>query len=379
MRDRGTIISATRADGLEGVAVGDRVEIDGSGPAFVTGLAEHHVELAPLSSVPPATGASVRAAGPLRIPVGEALLGRSIDALGRPLTSEIQHPLFFRSPPLRPDEARKRLPLGLWVYDLKQSFTTGSTVLAAGEAPAVLRHMIRHHARCGRVVIHASFVPREPEASVITVAPGPDASPAAAWLVPWAAMAIAQGRDAVVLLDSLDRWRALCAGFEWLGSWQTQLGRLLGHAGGSVSLVATASLRLAPTIEPMFDGAIDLERALEGKPIPQGGTFVRPALKIRAVNRVGRVMGLIAAGGDEPEALRAREALRFRPGMSDDYVAELAAFLAVCEREGLTPEAVPAFIDAFLARVPADLLEGIRSRGEVREEDHQVILDTGRR
>lgn len=393
MEDRGRITewsaSAARADGLDGAAVGDRVEIDGSGPAFVTGLVSGHVELAPLSSAAPPIGASVRAAGPLQVPVGDALLGRSIDALGRPLPGgSVFHPLFFSAPQLRPDPKRDRLPLGLWVYDLKQRFEGGATVLASVESPAILRHMARHHARSGRVVITASLAfPATAERDEIVVRPGPDPTPAAAWLVPWAAMAIAdhvreQGRDAVVLLDSLDRWRMLSDGFPGLGSWRTHLGRLLGHASatakGSVSLIAMASLTLAPSVEPMFDGAIDLERALEGIPIPAGGTYIKPAIKIRPPNRVGGLMGLLAQRSDAPEALRAREALRFRPGMSADYVAELAAFLAACDLEGLKPEAVPAFLDAFVPRIPPATLEDLRKRGEVREEDQAAILALAR-
>jgi hypothetical protein len=393
MSDRGRILSESRADGLEGVAVGDRVEIDGSGPAFVTGLAAGSVELAPLRSTPPRVGADVRAVGPLSIPVGEGLPGRSIDPLGQPLDGKgpiktgAAHPLFFRVPTLRPDARHDRMPLGLWVYDLKQAFRMGTTVLAAGEAPAVLRHMVRHHARSGRVPIVASLAGLA-DASAITVAAGSDASPAARWLVPWAAMAVAdhfreQGRDAVVVLDSLDRWKSLGGGFEALGSWRTHLGRLLGHAAssarGSAGLIAAASLALAPSVEPMFDGAIDLDRALEGMPVPDGGSFVRPAIKIRPPNAVGRVIGLLIQRSDAPEARRAREALRFRPGMSDDFVAELAGFLAACELEGLAPGKVPAFLDAFVTRVPSDLPSGIRTRGELREEELQVILDTARR
>lgn len=392
MEDRGRITgwsaSAARADGLAGAAVGDRVEIDGSGPAFVTGLASGHVELAPLSSAAPSIGASVRAAGPLQVPVGDSLLGRSVDALGRPAEGGVVHPLFFSAPPLRPDPKRDRLPLGLWVFDLKQRFTVGATVLAAVESPAILRHMARHHARSGRVVVTASLAfPAAVEPNEIVVQPGPDPTPAAAWLVPWTAMAVAdhvrsQGRDAVVLLDSLDCWRALSEGFSGLGSWRTHLGRLLGHASstakGSVSLIAMASLTLAPSVEPMFDGAIDLERALEGIPVPDGGTFLKPAIKIRPPGRVGGLMALLAKRSDEPEALRAREALRFRPGIREDYVAELAAFLAACELETLKPGAVPEFLDAFVRRLPSSMLEDIRKRGEVREEDQAAILALAR-
>lgn len=402
MTDRGRILSESRADGLDGVAIGDRVDIEGSGPAFVTGLASDHVQLAPLSSVVAKVGAAAKAAGALHVPVGEALIGRSIDPLGRPLDGRgavehrEEHPLFFRAPALRPDARYDRMALGLWAYDLKQTFRVGASVLAAGDAPAVLRHMLRHHAKCGRVAILAALTPQAPDPSAVVIQPGPDAAPAARWLVPWAAMAIAdhfreQGRDAVVVLDSLDRWKELSGGFEALGSWRTHLGRLLGHAAsssrGSAALIAGSSLALAPSIEPMFDGAIDLDRALEGMPVPDGGNFIKPAIKIRPPNSVGRVIGLLIQRSDDLAAQRAREALRFRPGMDEDHVAQLAAFLAVCELDLLSAAAVPAFIDAFLRRLPAELLEGIRKRNEVREEDQaaistlarQVMLDIGRR
>jgi hypothetical protein len=397
MTDRGTILSDTRAAGLDGVAIGDRVEIEGSGPAFVTGLAAGHVELARLSPVPPVVGAAVRAAGPLQIPVGDALLGRSIDVLGRPLTDAGPvHRIFFTSPQIRPDPRFERLPLGLWVYDLKQAFTVGSNVLATGDSPAILHHMLRHHARSGRVAIHAVLTPQakvDAGEGQIVVWPGSEPTPAATWLVPWAAMAIAdhareQGRDAVVVLDSLDRWRALADAFSSWGSWQTHLGRFLGHTGsttrGSVSLIAAASPALAPSIEARFEGAIDFERALAGVPVRTGGTFVKPAIKIRPVSKVGRAMGLLAEFEPSPEALRLREALKFRPGMSVDHVEQLAAFMAVCE---LVPDPVAGFIDALIPRLPSATLAEVRRRKEYRDEDHaailavarQVILDTGRR
>src|SRR4051812_37530971 len=73
------------AAGLEQVAQGELVEIDGSGPALVIALWRDRVELAPLSVVEPARHAKVRAIGPPVTPAGEDLIGRTIDGLGRPL------------------------------------------------------------------------------------------------------------------------------------------------------------------------------------------------------------------------------------------------------------------------------------------------------
>src|SRR5262245_43812845 len=73
------------AVGLDGVAQGSLVDIEGSGPALVTALGRDRVELAQLSIVKPRPHATVRAIGPLVTSVGQALVGRTIDCLGRAL------------------------------------------------------------------------------------------------------------------------------------------------------------------------------------------------------------------------------------------------------------------------------------------------------
>ncbi len=392
--------TVARADGLAGVALGDRVEIEGAGPAFVTALAEDHVELAPLSPAPSARGALAIGAGPLSVAIGDDLTGRPIDALGRPHDGRASaegpsHRLFFPPAGLRPEFERRRLTTGLWVFDFKQVIRRGSSILAAGDAPPVARHVLRHQAAEGAVSIHALLasdrsIPPMGAASIL-LEPGPDATPGAAWLIPWAAMATAahfrkQGRDAVVVLDSLDRWHACADAFPGMGSWQTQLGRLLAHASsdarGSATLLALASPSLARSAEPMFDETLDFQRALRGSPIVDGSKLVRPPFKVHGLAPIGAALAILAELEDSetrqpgslkgPAGLRLREALRFRPGMSPDLVEQLAAFVAVTERTDLSPAAVPAFIDSFIIRLrtdPSGRLAAIRERREVREED----------
>jgi hypothetical protein len=73
------------AVGLDGVAQGSLVDIEGSGPAVVTMLGRDRVELAQLSVVKPRPRATVRVIGPLVTSVGPELVGRAVDCLGRAL------------------------------------------------------------------------------------------------------------------------------------------------------------------------------------------------------------------------------------------------------------------------------------------------------
>lgn len=334
--------SLARADGLQGVAAGDRVEIVGSGPALVTGLATDAVELAPLSSIPPAPGAAVYGAGPFEI-----------DAHGRPNSKGPGTRLFAPPRRLLDHVERRRLTTGLLVYDLKQPIPLGSTVLALGDAPPVAQHLLRHQAAEGRIAIHARLAcgPVEAGSRILTVEPGPDPTPAAVWLVPWSAMALAsrfrdEGKDAVVVLDSLDRWRARINDFPWQGTWPTQLGRLLGSAWsggrGSASLVALGPARYGPLLESSFDARLDLDRALRGVPAVGGSKLLRPPFPVEEVRRIGAAFAQLEElerwetsspwlplPGPLRAVLRLRDELRFRPGMSLDLRKQLAALLQV--------------------------------------------------
>jgi len=70
------------ASGLQRIAQGAVVDIEGGGRALVTALCRDHVELAPLSIVEPARHAVVHAIGPLVTPAGDDLVGRTVDCLG---------------------------------------------------------------------------------------------------------------------------------------------------------------------------------------------------------------------------------------------------------------------------------------------------------
>src|SRR5262245_52420945 len=148
------------ADGLAEVAAGDVVEIDGSGRALVTALWRDHAELAPLDARPPAPNAQVRRAGPLTVPTGETLIGRIVDCLGRPLDGEpattpaMPHRVFFPAAPPFLAPTRKRLTMGLLVYDLQHVFPAGISLLAKGRTQ-VARHILRHLVSEGYVCIYA--------------------------------------------------------------------------------------------------------------------------------------------------------------------------------------------------------------------------------
>src|SRR5437867_64333 len=69
-------------DGLEEASIHDIVDVDG-GRALITALWRDRVEAVALDHV--SFGGAAHTRGPLAVPAGEALLGRIIDPLGRPL------------------------------------------------------------------------------------------------------------------------------------------------------------------------------------------------------------------------------------------------------------------------------------------------------
>jgi hypothetical protein len=420
-------VDAAAVDGLEGAALHDRVEFEGGAQGLVTALHRDHVEIAPLDSSPVAARAGVRVGGPLAVPAGDDLIGCDVDALGRPLdggpslSRGILHPVFFPPAPWTREPARRRLTTGLLVYDLQRVIPMGSTLLVAGQAPSILRHLLRHQARESRVCVHArpgaagtsghSFRDRanledqrlapaaEPLPPCIVIEGGQDPTPAAQWLVPWTAMAVAaalrdRGRDAVVILDSLDVWRPFVDRFPNEGEWLSQVGRLATLAGcapvGSVSLVAAAAPRTARALESYFDTGLHLERALRGAPIRDGGKLVRPPLKTDAAalgGAIARLAELEEREGRFPwleaaeDALRLRAGLRFRPGMSADSAEQLISFLALCDLPELPSSAVTEFVTAFenrLRRQHGPRLAAIRQRRAYLEQDRAEFTPVAR-
>lgn len=317
-------------DGLEEASIHDIVEVEGGGRALVTALWRDRVEAVALDHV--SVGGAAHTRGPLAVPAGEALLGRIIDPLGRPLDGgpaigEQMHRVFFAPPPLPEIGSAKRLTTGLLVYDLQLAITTGSSILATGPGH-IARHILRHQAHAGRVAIYVrptggahnlpmaralfetqdSRLARAPRAlrPCIAIEPAGGTPRTMGWLAPFSAMAMAaafreRGQDVVVLLDGLDNWRSTMSEVPWQGHALSQIARLTTQcyttATGSVTFVALVSSGLVNTgragtflagVPPdvvnmrsaasVFDRVLDLDDAARGTPAWLT-KYVRPPLR----------------------------------------------------------------------------------------------------
>ncbi len=423
-------VERASASGLDDVAHGELVEIEGAGPALITALLADRVELAPLSPRAPRPGARVRSRGPLVTPAGEDLIGRAVDGLGRPLDGgpEVARahvaPIFGRDPVISPQAERRRLTLGALVYDLQRVIAAGTSLLAVGRA-LVLRHVLRHQVAAGRVVVVATpagtpaahlgvrrgarpappGAPPEEPVRCIHVAAERDATPAQQWLVPWTAMAIAsglraRGRDVVVAIDHLDAWRPHVRAFAARGSWATQLAQLAARAyalpSGSVSLIAMTR-EVSVTRASAFDELLDLSLAVRGELPVTGTSLVRPPVRVPSMRllagpcfaaaRFAEIEDLARAHPASQldratqlmldEARRFRECLRLRASGTVDSLEQELGLLAVATQPGVPAHAVTDFVDRYLARLRRDhtsTLAAIRAAGRMHADDERALL-----
>lgn len=402
---------------IEGVAYGDRLEVAGE-PALVTGLLRDCAEVASLGPRELAPGGEVRRIGPLEVPTGDDLVGRTIDGLGRaldagPPVAEVHlAPIFARAPSVVAARPGARLSLGAMVYDLQRLVASGTSMLAWGPNE-VLLHLLRHQVASDRVVVVATLdrgaatrfeACRADLRCVHVVA---DESPAQQWLVPMTAVAIgeglrARGRDAVVVIDALEAWRPSVGQFPERGSWDAQLEQLASRAyateNGSLSIIG--STRAARAMGgAAFHECLDLGLALRGEVPATGTKMARPPIRNPCGARLGRV---ILAAGASLEALEAsvalgrtvhpsarediadgrllREFLRYRPGAPVDSVEQLLVVLAAlfaCEEPRLAAERVGSFLDTFLTTVrthEAARLQAARAAERLTEEDVSAFL-----
>jgi hypothetical protein len=366
------------ASGLAAAAQGHLVDVEGAGPALITALLRDRVELAPLSAHEPVEGARVRSMGPLVVRA-EDRIGHAIDCLGNalegpPARASSFEPVFGRNPFVL--DYGERWTLGTLVVDLQRVQRTGTSVLAIGGREALL-HIMRHQIAQERVCVLATpgatpiehLRVRRGDLGCIHVAAPPDAAPAQQWLVPWSALAIASslrahGKHVVVVVDDLDAWRPHVLRFPVRGSWHTQLAQLASFAhatrSGSVSVIA---LTKGPLSSFAFDSSVDLSRVMRGEIVPMLTKLVRAPIRFPSVARFGYAcsMALQRHMIDESHAFahsdaselnaRVRACLRVRPGATVDTLEQLLCLLAVIELPELSPDAVVAFVDAYLVRL----------------------------
>lgn len=407
------------ARGLDDIALGDIVSIDGAGRAIVCELRDGEIELAPLTTRVPAAGAGVRPMGRHVVPAGLPMIGRSIDATGEPLDArgplrcDTYHRVFGRDPSRLPAVAQRRLTFGMLVLDLPRSLALGTSMVVTGPRE-IAHHVMCHQHAADRVCVVATpaasrrtyLAARRPVLPTIHVTAADDASTVQQWLVPWTALAIAdglreQGHDVIVLIDDLDSWRPHLAHGLPRGSWATQLAQLGSRAyatdRGSVSLLARIATP-TPAVAAAFDTSLELDLAVLGHPPARATKLVRPPIRVPSPQLLARPLLDAAQLADlerykpwlraHPKldlttrrvinaGQKARECLRYRDGMPIDCLEQIACALAVNHVLDLPAEAVGAFIDAYvgtLRKEHALRLAAIRSAGVLGDDDQRALL-----
>lgn len=379
--------------GLDDAALGDRVELEGTGAGIVTALYADRVELVPLSSRPAAIGSWVQLRGALTTGAGDALLGRTVDCLGRAIDGEsipaaTTQPIFFRDPTLV-GVARRRFTFGLLALDLQEPKLLGESFAIASidGGGDVVAHVAAHQRHLGRIWIDARVTQSKRAQAVaadsIQVALDDAPAPAQSWLVPWTAMAIASalrasGRDVVVCVDHVDAWKQAARRFADRGEWHSQIAQIASHAyaleRGSVTLLVRTK-RLSPILCSCVDDGIDLHAAALGIPKFRS-KLVRPPLRLRGDQLATLGRAIVAAASFEilrapfvdpivvddtldpwtrdhytrlRETARARAAIQFWRGMPVDTLEQLSCVLAIDRRRDVGHEHVGALCRDYLA------------------------------
>jgi len=222
-------------EGLPGVSISELVYFDNDTTGFVTSLSDKYVEILLFDTKSVAVGSKVvRSGDSLSIPVGEVFLGKTIDSLGRPLSSKA----------LILDSAEKRLvdvpPAGISSrVKITQPFETGVTSVdlmiplgkgqreliigdrKIGKSAFLLQTMLKQ-AKAGTIVIYASIGKTRVSVKqleefvttfgisdkVIIIASSASDSLGSLYLTPYSAMTMAEyfrdkGQDTLVILDDL--------------------------------------------------------------------------------------------------------------------------------------------------------------------------------
>lgn len=228
-------------EGLPDTRLDELLEIEGGAVAQAVDLAEGSIGCVLLGdSAKVAAGSLVKGTGDvMRVPVGQALLGRVVDALGRPLdggeliTGEAHEPV-ERSAPAIVDRALVERPLstGVLVIDATLPLGRGQRELiigdrATGKTAIAVDTIIRQRTSdviCVYAAIgqKASSVARvidavrrygAPERCIFVVGEA-DAAPGLQWVTPYAACRMAEhfmevGRDVLLVLDDLTKHAAV--------------------------------------------------------------------------------------------------------------------------------------------------------------------------
>jgi type III secretion protein N (ATPase) len=370
------------------VRLGDRVDIHSPGEpplaAEVVGVREERAVLLPLGEplgLGPASTV-VPAGRPLTLRVGEALVGRVLDGLGRPLDGRplppglLEWPVDRAAPsPLERSPVERPLPLGVRALDglatagegQRLGLFAGSGVgkstllgqIARGTAAdRVVVCLVGERGREVRELIEGPLGPDGLSRAVLVVATS-DAPALVRLKAAHVATAVAewfaeQGHRVLFVLDSLTRTAramrevGLAAGEPparqgYPPSVFSALPRLLERTGGrrrgSITAVYTVLVAGGDMEEPIADevrGILDGHVVLDRRIAAQGR---HPAVDV--LSSLSRVMGAVAGGAHLAAAARVRTLLA-----AHERVRDLVAMGAY--RRGADPEA-----DEALARLPA--------------------------
>jgi type III secretion protein N (ATPase) len=392
---------------LSGVRLGDRVDILSPGAvplaAEVVGLREERAVLLPLGE-PLGLGpesAVVPAGGPLTLRVGEGLVGRVLDGLGRPIDGRgkasglvewaVDRPA---PPPLERAPVRRALPLGVRVLDALATAGEGQRLglfAGSGVGKSTLLGQIARGAAADRVVVCLvgergrevrEFVEgplgAEGLGRAVLVVATSDAPALVRLKAAHVATAVAewfaeQGHRVLFMLDSVTRYAralrevGLAAGEPparqgYPPSVFSALPRLLertgGRARGSVTAVYTVLVAGGDMEEPVADevrGILDGHVVLERRLAVQGR---HPAVDPLA--SLSRVMPVVASPGHLAAAERLRALLAAHERVRD--LVAMGAYRAGGDLDAdLALDRLPA-IEAFLRQ----------GRGEVAAFDETV-------
>lgn len=402
-------------------AHGELVEL-ASGHGLVTAVLERGVEIAPLER--DVTRAVSRRGVPT-VPVPSA--HRTIDPLGEPLDggpalTDSRVPIFGRDPVVLPQHYR-RLTFGALVHDLPRRMPMGTSHLTVGPRDQ-LYHLLQHQYAVGRTVIIAmpARVPsmfetyqrnghprvleftRVFDVPHIRVTVGERASETAAWLVPWAALAIGdalrkQGRDVVVVIENLENWRFGVRRMPERGSWSTQLATLTSRAyateTGSVSVIAHAR-EPSPTLVAAFDQILELDRHGRGDFGRVVNKWANPPVKMHNPRALGSALLTVAryheirrefpwadkAPLDRNTSMqlehgaRITECLRYRPGCTVDLLEQQLALLAVVAIPDVPAHAVADFVTSYIEAVRGtEWPSKIRAANKLDEATDKALIE----
>jgi type III secretion protein N (ATPase) len=404
----GPVIEAAAA----GLRVGEAVEIATPGrppvAAEVVGLREERVVLLPLGD-PAGVGPDsevIGTGGPLAVRAGEALRGRILDGLGRPLDGRplpagleewpVDRPA---PPPLGRRRITRPLPLGVRAIDALATVGEGQRIglfAGSGVGKSTLLGQIARNARAGlsvvclvgergrevREFVEDALGPEGLARSVVVAATS-DAPALVRLKAAHVATAIAEwfaerGESVLFLLDSLTRYAraqrevGLAAGEPparqgYPPSVFAALPRLLERTGnrarGGITalytvLVAGGDMEepIADEVRGILDGHVVLERA-----IAERGRF--PAVDPLA--SLSRVMPAVTSEGHRAAAARLR-ALVAAHERHRDLIAVGAYKRGSDPETDAALERLPA-IEAFLAQRPDEAEEFDRTQARLAE------------